>query len=156
MLYQHIDNDFTPWTCGAARLFINHRRGHSTLAIGVYCRLGSLSAAELALLDTGAAWTILSQEVAELIREDLGPPMGPVRISTRFGVKEGLLHRVEVRLLADQGRDLQVECTCAVLEDWDGPTVLGWNSMLDRLNLALHPGVKAGDEALLYFGPSSM
>lgn len=153
MLFRrHDDGSLHPWTSGAARLFLEHQHGRSTLPVGVACRLGSLIETEIALLDTAASWSIIGAEIVEEIHDEIGEPLAPVRISTRHGVKEGHLHRMTVWLIAEQGSDLEIDCTCAILDDWSGPVVLGWRSMLERLHLAVQPGSSALEPAMLHFG----
>ena len=145
--------------CGAAVLRQDYRLAphcHS-LTLAVRCRLGSLPQEHLALLDTGAAYSVVSEEVVEAIADHLGDPLGPISISTRFGNKEGGLYRLPTTLLSDEGHglDLIVESTFAVLSDWPGPVVLGFKGFLERLCITIDPGIVPSDPAMLFFGPAA-
>lgn len=72
-------------------------------------------------------------------------------MSTRLGRIEGRLHRLSVTLVADDGRDLQVAATVLIAPEWLGPPVLGYRGLLERVRIALDPGV-ADDDQWLYFG----
>ncbi len=149
---QHEDGSLRPWTSGSARVFVDYQHGRSTLPVGVACRLGSLVETEVALLDTAATWSIVASESIEPIRNEIGEALAAVQISTRYGRKDGHLHRMTVRFIAEQGSDLEFDSTWAVLDDWAGPVVLGWKSMLERLNLAIEPGKTASEYSRLHFG----
>lgn len=145
--------------CGAAVLrqdYCSALQGLS-LTIAVRCRLGLLPQEHLALLDTGAAYSVVSEEVVESIADHLGEPLSEISMSTRFGRKEGDLYRLPATLLSDEGhgRDLTVESTFAVLRDWPGPVVLGFKGFLERLCITIDPGVGHSNPAMLFFGPAS-
>ena len=74
-------------------------------------------------------------------------------MSTRFGVLKGDLVRLAVTLLADPdcGVDLTVDATVAVIPDWPGPIILGYQGFLERLRFALDPG-NTLDGELFFFG----
>lgn len=105
--------------------------------MAVRCRLGSLSSNEIALLDTGATWSVIDYELAGLLDADLGEPIEAISLSTRFGVLKGTLSRLTITLLAesDWGSDLSVDAAVAVISDWPGPVVLGYQGFLERLRL---------------------
>jgi hypothetical protein len=65
----------------------------------------------------------------------------------------GDLHRLAVRFVADQGSDLEVTGTVLVAREWTGPTVLGYYGLLDRVRLAIDPGVTFGEQ-WIFFGKS--
>ena len=108
----------------------------------------------VALLDTGAAWSILGGDIAEVLSEQVGPAVEPITLDTRRGKMTGHLHRMMVSLLAEPGKgnDLQVDSTVMVAPDWDGPPVLGFRGFLERLRFALDPGTHPRSE-VIYFGP---
>jgi hypothetical protein len=154
MMYQLVNqNDGSFWNCGCATFFIDRHVGLSRLPIAVKCRIGSQDFTELALLDTAAQWSVFGKELVEILEEDLHSPTDTIKMSTRKGRIEGVLHRIEISLLAEQGcgRDLTIEGTVLVSKDWDGPTVLGYTGFLERIRFALDPGVLP-DEQKFYFG----
>ncbi|MDY7232385.1 hypothetical protein [Hyalangium rubrum] len=72
-------------------------------------------------------------------------------MSSRLGTIKGTLHRLSIRLLADQGSDVLVDGTCLVLPDWEGPTILGVHGFLERIRFALEPPTSAGALARIHF-----
>jgi hypothetical protein len=106
-----------------------------------------------ALLDTGAEWSVIGEDVLPLIEDQLGPPIRSLYMSTRLGRIFGELHRVNITLLTDpnQGDELTVESTTFVSEEWEGPVILGYRGFMERIRFALDPGVILGDQTF-YFG----
>ncbi len=104
------------------------------------------------MLDTASSWSILGTDMIEDISAQIGGAIRAVKISTRYGSVTGNLHRVPILLIADRGKDVLIDSTCAVIPDWPGPSILGWNGTLERLNFAIHPGADASDEPTIYFG----
>lgn len=100
----------------------------------------------LAQLDTGAAYSILEQDIARAL--GLFPGEGTFsRLSTRLGNLRGRLVRVPLKMLADEGTSLELDATFFVSPDWLGGTFLGYSGLLDRLRIGLDcPG------NLFYFG----
>ncbi|HEX3131274.1 MAG TPA: hypothetical protein VH394_28315 [Thermoanaerobaculia bacterium] len=90
----------------------------------------------LAQVDTGAAYSILEQDVARAL--GLMHGIGPLsRLSTRLGDLRGRLLRVPLKILADEGDSLEFEATFFVSSDWHGGTFLGYSGLLDRLRIGL-------------------
>lgn len=124
------------------------------MLVGVRCRFGSLAADDVALLDTGGEWSVLSADVAELAGVDLPSPASPISLHSRYGRHAGTLHRMPVLLVADGGSDLVLDATVLVVPDWPGPPVLGVRGFLERVRIALDPG-GAADDPWFYFGEPS-
>jgi hypothetical protein len=61
------------------------------------------------------------------------------------------MHSVRVALLADDGDDLAIRGTFLIAPSWAGPIVLGYRGFLERIRIALDPGIRA-DDAWLFFG----
>lgn len=145
--------------CGAAVVRLGHcEEPHPVvLSIAVRCRLGSRKYDQYALLDTGAAWSVVSAEALETIADELGAEIGPVEMKTRHGNQKGTLHRLTISLMTDHGlgESLAVEATCAVMPEWPGPIILGFKGFLQRLSFTLDPGSCANEEPMLFFGPVS-
>jgi len=100
-----------------------------------------------AQLDTGAAWSILGSETAERLGL-FSEPGEKVRMRTSFGIKEGLLVRVPLKIMADEGESLDVIGTFFVAPDWpEGLNFLGYSGLLDSIRFALDPEVND-----FYFG----
>ena len=115
--------------------------------------MGNLEVTDVALCDTGADWSVVGGDTAELLEEYLGPQNELISMNTRFGLLEGYLRNLEIHLLADpgMGADVKVESTVLVIKEWPGPTVLGFHGFLEKLRFALDPGV-APDQEIIYFG----
>jgi hypothetical protein len=113
---------------------------------------------ELAMLDTGAEWSMVSREVAETIPEAFGAAVGEqVAYRTARGPVTGTPRPVPITILADHGREssVTVSSTVLVLNEygWSGPPiVLGFIGVLERLRIAIDPGAAAQDVPLIYFG----
>jgi hypothetical protein len=104
------------------------------------------------MLDTGARWTLIGPDLIELLGDELGAGLDAVTMSTRLGRFEGSLHRLPVRLIADQGSDVTIDATCLALKDWPGPNILGFTGFLERLRFALEPA-EMHAAARIHFGP---
>lgn len=103
----------------------------------------------LCLLDTGADWSVLNWEVAQMLGCHKHPPLDEIKYDTRHGTIKGELVRVPYRIRASKGRNLEGEATFFVSEDWpmNEASVLGYNGFLQHLNFALSP-----TENQFYFG----
>lgn len=155
-LFFQTGGTFAAWSSGAARYFTDHKSGRRRLSVAVNCRLGNLEVTDVALCDTGADWSVVGGDTAELLEEYLGPPIRSVPMETRFGHFVGDLRNLEIRLLADpgMGADVKVESTVLVIKEWPETTVLGFHGFLEKLRFALDPGV-APDQEIVYFGAVS-
>ena len=152
-LFFQTGGGFTAWSSGAARYFTDHNSGSRRLSVAVNCRLGNLEVTDIALCDTGAEWSVVGGDTAELLEEYFGPPIRSVPMDTRFGRLVGDLRNLDIHLLADpdMGAGVKVESTVLVIKEWPGPTVLGFHGFLEKLRFALDPGV-APDQEIIYFG----
>jgi aspartyl protease len=116
----------------------------------VYIRivLENLDLPLTALLDTGAAWSVLDPETADLLGLTAAAGLS-AKLSTRLGNLEGRLIRIPTTLLAERGAHLSFEATFFVPTEWpSGRIFLGYSGLLDRIRFALDPS-----ENQFYFGP---
>jgi hypothetical protein len=143
---------FLPWSQGSAEPRLDEERQTGRLPVAVWCRFGALPHRELAMLDTGAHWTLIGPELIESLGDQLGAELDSLTMSTRIGNFKGTLHRLPIHLIAEQGADVTVEATCLALPDWEGPTILGFHGFLERLRFALEPGMSADTPGRFYFG----
>jgi hypothetical protein len=152
-LLKQINGNHILWSRGCASFFMSYQIGFWNLPVAVKCRVGSLEATDLALLDTGAEWSVIGGEVAEILKDEIGLPTESFSISTRLGKISGSLHRIPISLLAEQnsGDDLTVESSVFVSDEWNRPIILGYRGFLERIRFALDPGV-VPDEQTFYFG----
>lgn len=143
------------WSIGAASFFMSYSQGSFTLPVAVRCRLGTAAIDEVALLDTGAQWSVLGDWAIELLGDELDDLDEVIELSTRQGRFAGRLGRVTISLMADEdsGLDLPVAATVLVVAGWPGPTVLGYRGLLERVRFALDPGT--GGPPMFFFGPTA-
>jgi hypothetical protein len=121
--------------------FADHRPEvfEPTAKIYVKIRVADLPGVQLAQLDTGAAWSVLSTDLAQA----LGVLEGDgerLTLSSRFGTHDGYLIRLAVTFLAEEGEALKTDGTFFVSADWPSPvTFLGYSGLLDSIRFALDP-----------------
>jgi hypothetical protein len=154
-LIRQTDKSSTVWSAGSAPFRAVSKTDAWSLTVAVQCRIEDLESDYFALLDTGAEWSVIGEDVLTLIKDRLDSPIRSLKMSTRFGMIFGELHRVNITLLTapGQGADLTVESTAFVSEEWEGPTVLGYRGFLERIRFAFDPGVVPGEQ-IFYFGPA--
>jgi hypothetical protein len=141
------------WSSGCSLYFVSSKVGQWRLPIAVKCRVGNLEETDLALLDTGAEWSVIGGETAKILEDELASPTESFTMSTRIGRIFGSLYRTNISLLAEENRgyDLTVESSVFVSKEWEGPIVLGYRGFLERIRFALDPGVVPGEQ-MFYFG----
>lgn len=147
-----------PWCCGWAPYLVEREQGKSVLVVGAHCRVVGVGGTEVALLDTGAQWSLIGGDLAELtkpVAEDLGYTLS---MSTRFGTYQGRFYRVDVELIAETGNNLRVSATAMLMPDWPGPAlVLGYRGLLERVRFGFDPGTSVDGQWLCFgqVGPPS-
>ena len=116
----------------------------------VYLRVAAEGMEEpfLALLDTGAEWSVLDREIAEELGL-IGADSQPYTLRHVGGTSAGRLVRTTLLILADEGEDLAVETTVFVPNEnlKFGRNFIGYSSFLERIRLGLDP-----QENHVYFG----
>jgi hypothetical protein len=119
-----------------------------TAKVYVGIQIDGLSQTLYAQVDTGAAWSILSPDLAREagIRAETGDP---AIVSTRFGLQRGYIVRIPFSLVADEGESLETTGAFFISPDWPPRQVfLGYTGLLDSIRFALDPQVND-----FYFGP---
>jgi len=102
----------------------------------------------LAQIDTGAAWSVLSPDVASKLRIPLNAG-NPAVLRTWLGRRQGRLVRIPFTFLADEGEPFPTDGTFFITPDWpEGMTFLGYSGLLDSIRFALDP--QTND---FFFGP---
>ena len=93
----------------------------------------------LALLDTGASWSVLNAELAQELGlfEQEG---ASATISSRVGKIEGKLVSAKTTLVADEGESIEVESTVFVSPEWPDGNFIGYSGLLERIRFAIDPG----------------
>jgi hypothetical protein len=115
----------------------------------VYVRLQLGEVVHLAQLDTGAAYSVLSPEVAATIETDV--LVDSINVLTNRGKRQGPLVRAVVTLVAETGDSLVVEATFFVPDDWPpGRLFIGYTGFVEFIRLGLDP-----QKQQLYFGPAA-
>ncbi|MHC1773151.1 MAG: retropepsin-like aspartic protease [Flexilinea sp.] len=99
----------------------------------------------LAMVDTGAPYTILNPQIAEKIGLDLQSGILFDKLYFRNDFFGGYLHRLQIQFIAEEGEGVLVEATVFVpkLEPYQErtnfPSLIGLNSCLERLRFAIDP-----------------
>lgn len=151
-LFRRSGAKYAPWSIGFASFLTGLGPGQHHFLVGVACRIGDMVETDLALLDTAAEWSVIGRETAILLDGQLGEPTETITMLTaRYGRIEGGLCRLKITLIAESGNDLSIEGTVLVSDRWGGPTVLGYRGFLDRIHIALDPGVVLGNQ-IFFFG----
>ncbi len=142
----------TPWATGWSRYWLEATRADRVLVVAARCRITGVGNVELALLDTGAQWSLIGGDLAELARPHASDiDAGPL-YATRFGTFQTEMCRLEIELVADEGLDLIVDATVLIATDWTGPPVIGYRGLLERVRLGLDPGTGDADQWLCFGG----
>ena len=140
-----------PFALGASSYLDAHPRGQEALP-RIYVRFRpdgvERKRSFLALLDTGAHYCLLNAEVVDLLGDQLGDPIGAMKLRTVQGTLSGELYRHRIQLVAEVGRDLWVDATLFISSEWRGLNFLGYIGALDRVRFAVDPRANR-----FYFGP---
>ena len=94
----------------------------------------------LALLDTGAEWSVLDREIAEQLGiADLEGHS--ITLRHKQGSTPGKLVRTKVTMIADEGVGLDVDATVFVPDDaWPtGRNFIGYSGFLEQIRIGLDP-----------------
>ena len=104
-----------------------------------------------AVLDTGAPYPIIAPKVAKQAGLDRVKPLERKRMLVRGNWLEGSIIRLNMTLLADEGKDLTVDATAFIPDSeecWgDFPCFIGQMGFLERIRYALDPATDT-----FYFG----
>ncbi len=92
----------------------------------------------LAVLDTGADWSVIQTEIA-IVLGLLDLDGEPKTITSRLGTYHGKLVRVNAELVAEEGESVQLSSTVFVCEDWPAGTFVGYHGLLERVRFAVDP-----------------
>lgn len=137
------------FTNGRAKFLDSNPEGwEPTAKVYVKVQISGLSRVLLAQIDTGAAWSVLSPELAReagiTIRDG-----SPTFLNSRLGRIQGHIVRVPFSLVADEGDSLETAGAFFISPDWPPRQIfLGYSGLLDSIRFALDPQVND-----FYFGP---
>jgi hypothetical protein len=68
-----------------------------------------------------------------------GLGLGTQWLSSRLGTFEGTIDRLQLTFRGFNGESMIIDATWLIIEDWPGPTVLGWKGCLERMRFAVEP-----------------
>lgn len=107
-----------------------------------------------AFVDTGGVYALISPEIVEQLDLDPGYSAPANRLNWRGDELNGVLHRIPITLLADEGSSLTIQMTCFLpkLKPWEQwpsefSCILGMYLCFDRLRFAIDPL-----DDMFYFG----
>ena len=150
LLYTKDSGGFVDWSSGSTALLTEREENGINLIISVKCSFGDSADNYYALFDTGAEWAVVPQSIVDGNPENFISLDTPIKLSTRFGLKQGTLHECSVSILVDSGDDIIFDATVLVIPDWDGPVVLGFKTLLNKIRWACDPTID--QQGRLYFG----
>ena len=129
------------YSTGRAAFFDSHPT-HSgpTARIYIQVAIQGLEFPFLALLDTGASWSVVDREIAEAAGL-LDAEGDDIKVSHRFGTTSGKLVKATMELLAEEGDSLTVQATVFVPDENLPPPVnfIGYSGFLESIRLGLDP-----------------
>ena len=138
-----------PFTTGQATYRDFHPEDPSRKR-GLYVRVvlpDSSDTSLYALIDTGTPYCIEDTVVVENLglSFDAGET---ILLRTAYGLFEGTVQRMSIRLLAEQGESLNIDASVFVTADWHLGNFLGYTGFLERFRFAVDSGTHT-----FYFGP---
>lgn len=138
-----------PFTTGFARYY-DSPDGSTPSEPRIFIRMdpGDLGREVTAIVDTAAPWCILEPKLGTAVKDRNEQLPGRVVLSSRLGRFSGHLHLGTIKLLADQGEDLDVYATIFISPDWPGGNFVGYLGFLDRIRFAFDPR-----DNIFHFGP---
>ena len=145
-----LDGSGRPWSTSSSRYRVATEHEGTILTVAVRCVIADLPFENQALLDTGAAWSIIGGELAEMLEPGSGASGQTMILSTRIGRIRGTLREIDVVLMAERGESLTVTGSVLIAPGWTGPVVLGYRGFLERIRFALDPGA-GPDDAWFFF-----
>ncbi len=93
----------------------------------------------LALLDTGAPYCILNDEVTRQVEDQLTDHLGPAVLRTAHGTAHGELYLLRIILIADTGADHDLDSVVFIAPEWRTSSFIGYSGVLDRVRFAVDP-----------------
>jgi hypothetical protein len=145
-----LDGTGQPWSSSCARYRVALDHEGSLFTVAVRCIIADLLFETQALLDTGAAWSVIGGDLADMLKPQLDEPGQTMILSTRLGRFRGAIHELDIVLPAEHGDNLTVTGSVIVAPGWTGPVMLGYRGFLERIRFALDPGA-GPDDAWFFF-----
>lgn len=119
--------------------YLDEGPGRQGMAAGIHVRVEFEGVPVIALLDTGASWSVLTAELAQ----DLGlleQEGEPLTLESRVGTIDGQLVSARIALLADDGESVELDSTVFVSRDWPAGNFIGYSGLLEHIRFAIDPG----------------
>ena len=136
-------SDNSTWSTGIAEYFSDFEYDGFSLLVAIQFSFGKDNPPALGLLDTASTWVVFSKKIIEdfniqidedfAIKEKINTP--------RFGLIDGYLHRLPLKIIAETGKSLFIDATCFISDQWQGPPVIGWKGCLERIKFALDSSI---------------
>jgi hypothetical protein len=142
--------DHSPFATGATRYACDDRyeNGGTPKVIAEVVVAGQFTDT---ILDTGAPYLLCSPSLAASLQIDPNLALSTASIRVRGYLIQGGIHRLELKIPAENGMDLVIDATAFV--PFPGqlvetlPSFLGWQGCLERMRFALDPVTET-----FYFG----
>ncbi len=115
-------------------------------------RLAQATIITHAVVDTGAPWSVVNPDRAELL-QDYSTEYRDLRIHIRGTAFRGDIWRIPVEMVAHEGQSIRFEASVFIpnlrpdFDSWSLPEFIGLQGFLDRIRFAVDP-----EDNLFYFG----
>lgn len=91
------------------------------------------------MVDTAAPWCIFEPAIGKKIRDRLDVVRENALIDSRLGRFRGTLGFGSLKVLAEEGEDLDIMVLMFLSPDWPGGNFIGYEGCLDRIRFAVDP-----------------
>ena len=113
--------------------------GEHTLITGLLAWVGTGTEQTAMLVDTACGYCVISAKLARDYGWESAGDLEELDVSTRLGTFRGVVDRMDVTFRGADEVSLTVDCTWIIIDDWTGPTVLGWKGCLERFRFTFEP-----------------
>jgi hypothetical protein len=110
-----------------------------TLIVAIPAMIGTDTEDTALLLDTASDCCVISASNALASGWGGGFGLAKQKLSSRLGNFEGVTDRFDLTFRGFNKETLVIDATWLIIEDWPGPTVLGWRGGLERIQWAMVP-----------------
>lgn len=93
----------------------------------------------LALMDTAAPWCIFEPTIVAKIRDRVEVIRENACLHSRLGYFWGTLGYGALKVVAEEGEDLDIQVLMFLSLDWPGGNFIGYEGFLDRIRFAVDP-----------------
>jgi hypothetical protein len=91
------------------------------------------------MVDTAAPWCIFEPAITKALRDHVDILRKSVWVDSRLGRFQGSLGQGRLRIIADDGENLDIEALMFICPDWSGGNFIGYEGALDRIRFAVDP-----------------